>query len=932
MKKFVLLNLFLCGYLCAFSSVGVGDTFTIDSLLYRVLSDGEVSVAAADKTIRNVAIPDSVEYNDTTYKVTRIADKGFQNCTQISRVTIPGSVERIGVEAFRDLKSTSFTLTLNEGLKEIGNRAFCKSTGLTGELIFPSTLDSIGDQAFGGCNNVSYIEFLSEEPVLTTRENFCIDAVSANGYIIDIMYVPDGQGETWRNGYKATTSKPAYPFASKTTETIVGDYVYDIYDVNDVATEHGARVSAVLSYQSPEHVTFPDAVTINGIERNVTDVKDSCFYKNSIIRSTIKTIEFPSTMRRIGKAAFRSITQSFTVEFNNGLEEIGDRAFCRSTGLLGTTSRIEKGESALIIPASVKTIRDYAFCECTGIKDSIVLKSETPPTVPKNEGFLFAETNAIVRIPCGAIEAYKANTVNYWSTRIVYDPCDENIVFGPNFMYRIIDKEKRYVSLLGRRIVSANNPTIPDYFKPDGKTEEYCVKKIATNAFNKSNLLTSIRIPSTVDTIESNAFLNNTSLKTVTVAAKVIGSSAFNQCTALEEVVLAEGVETIKDRAFIRCYALEEVTFPESIKHIEDYAFFLDTLITDITFKSEVPPTLGGINILGEKKSLKNIWVPCGFYETYYTTNRSERWPTLRDYIRSSCPELVLSADETINENQSVSSISLRRQFNMNEWTPLYFPSSFELDSVLVEEMYEGKPYYFDINYPWVENEGGYFYLETMESINTTEQTVSFKVESEIQSGKPYLIMFVGDENGNGYFRDKNIIFKSKRKEYALSVSPKNDFTGDASYTLKGNEGYVNENVPVGYFLTYNQGNNTYHLNKTTNGNLAPFSFVLLPYQEIVSNPAFAPRMFAMHTYSMGNISGGNVSTSIDTNSDTESVRYTREGEQVTIYPAGKDVKVYSIDGMLLYSVEAGMESMTMDLGAGMYILWCNGSSQKMLL
>lgn len=930
MRKFVLLSLFLCGSLCAFSSVG--DTFTIDTLSYTVLPNGgEVSVAAANKTIREVAIPESVEYNGTMYKVTRIADNGFNGCANIFSVSIPGSVERIGVAAFRDLKQ-SFTLTLKEGIKEIGNRAFCKSTGLTGELIFPSTLDSIGDQAFGGCNNVSYIEFLSEKPVLTTRSNFCIDAISTKRYIVDIMFVPDGQGETWRKEYKATSWYPAYPFANKTTETIDGDYVYDIYDVNDVATETGARVSAVLTLQCPEHVTFPETVTINEQKRNVTDVKASCFNKGNSFLSTIKTIEFPSTMRRIGKEAFRSITTQFTVEFNEGLEEIGDRAFCRSTGLLGTTSRIAKGESALIIPASVSTIRSYAFCECTGIKDSIVLLSETPPIVPKDDGYLFAETNAIVRIPCGAIGAYKADTVNYWSTRTVYDPCDENIVLGPHFIYRVIDKEKRYVSLLGRRIVSISNPEIPDYFIPEGKTETYCVKKIAANAFNKSTLLTSISIPNTVDTIESNAFINNASLKQVTVAAKVIGASAFNECTALEEVVLKEGVTTIKDRAFIRCYGLEEVTFPSTIEYIEDYAFYLDTLITDITFEGEVPPILGGINILGEKTSLKNIWVPCGSYETYYTTNRAERWPTLRDYIRSSCPELVLSADETINENQNVSSISLRRQFNMNEWTPLYFPSNFELDSVLVEEMYEGKPYYFDINYPWVEDRGGYFYLETMENINTTEQTVSFKVESEIQSGKPYLIMFLGDENGDGYFRDKNIIFKSKRKEYVLRVSPKNDFAGGASYTLKGNEGYVNETVPVGYFLTYNQGSNTYHLNKTTNGNLAPFSFVLLPDQEIVSNPAFAPRMFAMRTYSMGNISGGNVSTSIATNSNTESIRYTREGEQVTIYPAGKDVKVYSIDGMLLYSVEAGMESMTMDLGAGMYILWCNGNSQKMLL
>lgn len=938
MKKFVFVSVFvLFGCLNAFCAIG---EFTVDEYPYMqftVIDEANHTVSvkgygAHANITGELTIPGSVSYGGNTYTVTEIAEYGF-NKVSISKLVIEEGVEIIGMGAFRDI-TTSFTVELSEGLKVICNRAFCASTGLNGTIVFPTTLERLGGSSseeanentgyvFHNCVRLSRIEFTRPEPIFIAKSNFTLTTI----------YVPKESISDYSN------ANPSFRFVDRNEEvketsifvphegSSTDGYIYDIFDLDEKETEDKARVVGFVG-TVPRHITFPDTVVINKTKRAVAFVKQNAF--GYTVTDGIETITFPKTMKAIGTAAFRSITSSFTVEFNDGLEKIGNRAFCESTGLIGTTSRATvqangKVGSVLVIPSTVNRIEGHAFYNCTSITDSVVMEPETPPTVPAGEGVLFGNVPAVVRIPCNSVSAYKAENINYWSTRTLYDPCDDDIVLGPNFMYRIIDKEKRHLSLLGRRIVCDAAVTVPSSLIPEGKDDVYYVKKIAARAFNSSNLLTSLTISAGVDTIESNAFLQNKSLKQVTVAAKVIGENAFYECSALQELILEEGVETIKERAFVRCDSLTEITFPETIKEIADYAFFGSKNIKEVEFLGENPPKLGGDNILiqGEGTTLERIWVPCGLYHTYDTTNHGPgRWLKLRSYLRSRCPALELGEDENITSDMTVSTIALRRTFNIGEWTPLYFP--FAVDSVLVVNKNAKR---ININQPWTIENGGYFYLETLKDIDTKSSTLSFELADAIQPQTPYLIQFQTD-----YFGGKDVIFKSKEGEYTLQASKQGNLTCTTEYTTKGNEGYVNEDVSTGYFLNYDQNNNIYHLYLKENSSLSPFDFVLLPPQEVSGTPSKAPRRFSMRTSSMGNISGSDITTSLTTVSDTEPIRYTRDGEQVTLYPAGKALQVYSIDGMLLYSVEAGTDVVSMHLSAGMYILYCNGNSQKMLL
>lgn len=60
----------------------------------------------------------------------------------------------------------------------------------------------------------------------------------------------------------------------------------------------------------------------------------------------------------------------------------------------------------------------------------------------------------------------------------------------------------------------------------------------------------------------------------VGVNTKEIGESAFQNCSALYEIVLNDGLETISTYAFAQCENLKSITIPNSVKFIDSLAFY----------------------------------------------------------------------------------------------------------------------------------------------------------------------------------------------------------------------------------------------------------------------------------------------------------------------------------------------------------------------
>lgn len=195
--------------------------------------------------------------------------------------------------------------------------------------------------------------------------------------------------------------------------------------------------------------------------------------------------------------------------------------------------------------------------------------------------------------------------------------------------------------------VTGYTGTPVDVVVPDGVTA------IGSGAFQSCESLISITIPDSVETLEASAFSGCTALESVTFGSglKTIGNTAFSDCTslkhvylpsgvinwgfrifqnsglttvtfpedmtdlpealfmgsALESVVIPDGVQYIGPSSFSGCQALREVVIPDSVTSIGHSAFSDCPSLTQIT----LPSNLTGISsFLFENSGLISIQIP----------------------------------------------------------------------------------------------------------------------------------------------------------------------------------------------------------------------------------------------------------------------------------------------------------------------------------
>jgi len=117
--------------------------FEEDGICYVLINDFEVAVTRNvpqhSSYNGHVVIPETVNHNGVMYRVSAIAASAFADCTGLTAITIPESVNTIGETAFAGCYSlTSLTL--------------------------PSSITHIDDWAFTGCSHISDVTCLAVTP------------------------------------------------------------------------------------------------------------------------------------------------------------------------------------------------------------------------------------------------------------------------------------------------------------------------------------------------------------------------------------------------------------------------------------------------------------------------------------------------------------------------------------------------------------------------------------------------------------------------------------------------------------------------------------------------------------------------------------------------------------------------------------------------
>lgn len=107
--------------------------------------------APADKKAKTVTIPNKVEIDGVTYKVTKVDGGAFKGCSKLKTVSIPKNVTEIGKNAFKGCAALT-KITLPSKCTKIGANAFngCKKMKTITIKSTKLTSKSIASGAFKG--------------------------------------------------------------------------------------------------------------------------------------------------------------------------------------------------------------------------------------------------------------------------------------------------------------------------------------------------------------------------------------------------------------------------------------------------------------------------------------------------------------------------------------------------------------------------------------------------------------------------------------------------------------------------------------------------------------------------------------------------------------------------------------------------------------
>ena len=506
--------------------------------------------------------------------VTSIGNSAFNSCTGLTSVTIPNSVTSIGNSAFEgcasltsvnasDLESWckiyfgnatanpnyyAKNLYLNNEIitslsipatnKRINNYAFYNCTDLT-RVEIPSSVTSIGDSAFEGCN-LTQIALENETPP-SYYSPFSQYAQWATLTLPDNADIKAYLLSNWRN--------------FMTIDQANGDKIFfasdDVFEYRFIESSGEAFLVPSPHYSKMVSASIPDRVVAN---RN----GEESFYKVTGIApaafmdcSNLTQIKLPANCEAIGEGAFYGCTGLTSIEIPNSVIYMGMSAFYNCTGLTSVT-----------IGNSVTSIEDYAFQNCTGL---------TRVTIPNSVNSIgyraFYGCSNLTRVTIG-------NSVTSIGSYAFYNCTGLTSVEIPNSVTYM--GMSAFYNCTGLTSVTIGNS----------------VTSIGSQAFHNCSGLTSVEIPNSVIYIGGSAFSECSSLTSVTIPNSVtsIGSQAFHNCISLTSVEIPNSVTSIGSGAFDNCSSLTSVAIPCSVNSIGQNAF------ANITFDNFVLEN--GIEIL----------------------------------------------------------------------------------------------------------------------------------------------------------------------------------------------------------------------------------------------------------------------------------------------------------------------------------------------
>ena len=289
---------------------------TVDGIVYEI-DDDEAIVVGYEGDSKAVVIPEKLE----DVPVTLIQEDSFKE-KNITEVTIPASVRKVGKQAFRNCTSlTKVTFAKGSELKTISTRAFAGCTKLS-SISLPSTVTKIRKSSFRKCSSLTEIKI----PNATTYIG--ITAFAECTSLKKVTISANSKLETIRSG----------AFRGDTALVNIGDSSSFKGDI-----PLNKMPDSLNGVSALEDSVFKGCTSLQSISLNINTIPESCFENCTKLKRvhtrTSKTV-------KVGQSAFAGCSKLVSVYAR--ISSIGDNAFsgCSSMNRITVSTDVKLASKA----------------------------------------------------------------------------------------------------------------------------------------------------------------------------------------------------------------------------------------------------------------------------------------------------------------------------------------------------------------------------------------------------------------------------------------------------------------------------------------------------------------------------------------------------------------------------------------------------------
>lgn len=581
MKKHLLLSLFACFAI----AMQAADPVNIDGIWYQLSSVGGNNTASVQPVTTggmsytgNITIPESVKsVEEVEYAVTSIAKEAFKGCTNLTKVSIPSSINFIENDAFSGCYNLTDVTLLCPAGTTVGINAFygCQRisqvTFASAEALFQITFNGEASNPLYKGAKFAFVSGDSENIVIPSG----ITEIKANALVGSKqafkIAIPEGVTTINNNAFQNCTGLTNV-FIPSTVNEIKASAFQGCSSLTSVGllSAHGATIGINAFKDCPiKEVIFANADALFKMDyksRESNPLNKGAEF--SFMSGDNSEIETPLGITEINAYVLAGSKQEFSLRINNGVKTINESAF---NGCIGLTD--------VSIPSTVNDIKASAFEKCSSmtsvelLSDGATIGINAFKDCQRIKTVKFANAEALFNIE------YKTEASNplYMGATFTFDSGSASAVVIPS---GAVTEIKDY-ALTGTKQVFTL--TIPEG-----------VTTIGNNAFKKCSELTAVSFPSTLSRIKSDAFNSCAKLSKVTykneekmclmdyetATSNPLGNSAhlyFDGISAeVDNISFKNGLKdgnTIKQYALYGAKHIKTVTIPSAVTTIEKDAF-----------------------------------------------------------------------------------------------------------------------------------------------------------------------------------------------------------------------------------------------------------------------------------------------------------------------------------------------------------------------